>query len=128
MVFTLKEFFANLKGIYGNVNITVNNVEAIPVVSVSSGLLDLDAKLIATNGVLSAHKTEQYEDTENDMYRLKSSVNVRKATWLAIASIGFKEGSDKSDNDVVVNILLNIVGDVKYEDIADDKASSIMRI
>jgi hypothetical protein len=67
---------------------------------------------------------------EGDDYMLKSSVNVRKAKWVAIASIAFVKQSetDENDVDVVVNILINVVGDSTYEDIADDMIKNYMRI
>ena len=120
---TLKEVLANLKSVYGEANATVVNVDTISSVSMESYLLDLDAKLIATDGVLSAHKTEQYKDEKSGDYKLKSSVNVRKATWVAVASLLCVK-----DGNVIVSIALSIVGDRKYEDIADDNVTTIMRI
>ena len=125
---TLKEFIGHYNRVYGKANVTVNNVAELTTLSIGGLLLDLDAKMIATDGVLSSHKTESY--MENEDYMLKSSVNVRKAKWVAIASIAFVKQSetDENDVDVVVNILINVVGDSTYEDIADDMIKNYMRI
>ncbi len=124
----LKDFILKMKETYGNVIINMTNVVGITAITVSSALMDLDSKYAITNGVLSSHKTEPFQD-EDESIKLKSSVNVKKATWVAIANITILDREENSDEiKAAVNITISAVGDVKYEDIANDIIKSYMRI
>lgn len=124
----LKDFILKMKETYGNVIINMTNVAEITSLTVASALMDLDSKYVITNGILSSHKTEPFQD-EDESIKLKSSVNVKKATWVAIANITILDHEENSDEiKAAVNITISAVGDVKYEDIANDIIKSYMRI
>ena len=127
---SLKEFITGLKTAYGAVNVTLTNVEEISSLSIAAPLLVLDSKMIVTDGNLSSHKTELFNN-EDDSVLLKSSVNVKKASWLAVASIGIvsdEESKDDINTDIVVNVAITVIGDKKFEDICDETIKNYMRV
>ena len=123
----LKEFINGLKMTYGAVNVTLTNVDEINVLSIAAPLLSLDTKLVATDGLLSSHKSDVIDEST-----LKSSINVRKSTWIAVASIGLVNNEESedvtTDTDVVVNIAISTINNLKYEDISEKEIKSFMRI